>query len=88
MEDFNYEYLAHEDKLTIVEAQLRELESAHFSLMMIEPSRITDAQAYGQWSQQKTIVEKQINLLRLKRNEVEPQQTTPIVSISADTEEE
>mgnify|MGYP000063686582 CR=1 FL=1 len=64
MEDFNYEYLAHEDKLTIVKAQLTELESAHFSLMMIEPSRITDPQAYGQWTQQKMIVEKQINLFK------------------------
>ncbi len=87
MEEFNYEFLAHEDKITIVEAQLRELESAHWSLMMIEPSRITDAQAYGQWNQQKMIVEKQINLLRLKRNEIEPTSTSPVVPIGVYEEE-
>ena len=27
MQEFNYEYISHEDKLAIVEAQLRELES-------------------------------------------------------------
>jgi hypothetical protein len=70
MENFNYEFISFEDKLKIAEAQLRELESAHFSLMMIEPSKITDSQAYRQWVQQKMVVEKQINLLRLKRNEV------------------
>jgi len=70
MEDFDYEFISHEDKLAIAETQLKELEGAHFSLMMIEPSRITDAQSYGQWNQQKMVVEKQINLLRLKRDEI------------------
>lgn len=70
MENFDYEFISQEDKLAIADTQLKELEGAHFSLMMIEPSRITDAQAYGQWNQQKMVVEKQINLLRLKRNEI------------------
>ena len=52
MENFDYEFISQEDKLAIAETQLKELEGAHFSLMMIEPSRITDAQAYGQWNQQ------------------------------------
>tara|TARA_B100000029_G_scaffold464961_1_gene499267 strand:- start:1840 stop:2106 length:267 start_codon:yes stop_codon:yes gene_type:complete len=88
MQEFNYEYISHEDKLAIVEAQLRELESAHFSLLMIEPSRLTDSQAYGQWNSQKIVVEKQIDLLRLKRNDIEPVANGVVVPISATTEEE
>ncbi len=86
-QEFNYEYISHEDKLTIVEAQLRELESAHFSLLMIEPSRLTDSQAYGQWNAQKIVVEKQINLLREKRNDIEPTASGIVVPMNSATDE-
>ncbi len=54
---------------------------------MIEPSRLTDSQAYGQWNAQKIVVEKQINLLREKRNDIEPTASGIVVPMNSATDE-
>tara|TARA_B100000287_G_scaffold123043_1_gene114980 strand:- start:3434 stop:3685 length:252 start_codon:yes stop_codon:yes gene_type:complete len=70
---FQYEYITDKDKKVVIEAQLKALEEQHFSLMMIEPSKLDPAQqeAHVQWRNQKTQFEKAIENLRLKRNSMD-----------------
>ncbi len=65
---FEYEFISEEDKQKVIEAQLRELETAHFSLITIEPSPLQEQKQHLQWKQQKTAVEQNIKKLRNKRN--------------------
>lgn len=63
-----YEFLDEENKKQIVDTQLTELEARHFSLMMAQPSQLTDPQQYTAWSQQKGVLEQTLINLRAKRN--------------------
>ena len=66
--NFEYEFISEEDKQKVIEAQLRELETAHFSLITIEPSQLQEAQQHLQWKQQKIAIEQNIKKLRNKRS--------------------
>lgn len=65
-----YEFLDEENKKQIVDTQLTELEARHFSLMMAQPSQLTDPQQYNAWSQQKSVLEQTLINLRAKRNDM------------------
>ncbi len=65
-----YEFLDEENKKQIVDTQLTELEARHFSLMMAQPSQLTDPQQYNAWSQQKSVLEQTLINLRAKRNQL------------------
>lgn len=65
-----YEFLDDENKKKIVETQLAELEATHFSLMMAQPSQLTDPQQYTAWSQQKGVIEQTLINLRGKRDQM------------------
>lgn len=65
-----YEFLDEENKKNIVDTQLTELEARHFSLMMAQPSQLTDPQQYTAWSQQKGVLEQTLINLRAKRNDM------------------
>jgi len=68
--DFKYEYITDEEKKKIVEVQLKDLEVAHFSLTMTEPSRLNQSQEHMQWRQQKTFIETQIKKIKNKREQL------------------
>ena len=73
-----YEFLDEENKKQIVDTQLTELEARHFSLMMAQPSQLTDPQQYNAWSQQKSVLEQTLINLRAKRNDMfDPIDTRP-----------
>ena len=42
-----YEFITYEDKIEIVEAQARGLESEHFTMSLIEPSPFQNADAHA-----------------------------------------
>lgn len=67
-----YDYLGEEEKKDIINTQLRDLESTHFSLLMIQPSRLSDANIYQQWEAQKRAVETSLMALRVKKGEIFP----------------
>jgi|TARA_R100000742_G_C4276018_1_gene96826 hypothetical protein len=61
---FSYEYITEKDKRNAVERQLAELEANHFSLTLIEPSKLKESQQHIQWRQQKLTIENTIKKLR------------------------
>tara|TARA_Y100000593_G_C4197736_1_gene280202 strand:+ start:582 stop:818 length:237 start_codon:yes stop_codon:yes gene_type:complete len=63
--DFAYEYVTDEDKKKVVELQLRELETAHFSMSIVEPSKLNQPKEHLQWRQQSTAIENSIKKLRM-----------------------
>ena len=62
--DFPYDYLDHVTKVEIVEAQARQLEIEHFSLCLIEPSKLGDTDQHGVWRSQKLSLETAIMRVR------------------------
>ena len=61
---FMYEYIDEEQKIKIVEIQLKDLEAGHFSMTLIEPNKLTQSDQHAQWRQQKLAMETQIIKLR------------------------
>ena len=61
----NYEYLSDDMKNEILDTQLRDLEASHFTLLIAQPSQLSDPQAYQQWYQQKMIIE--TTLMRVRQ---------------------
>ena len=61
---FIYEYVTEQDKKNAVESQLAELEASHFSMTLIEPSKLKESQQHIQWRQQKLAIENTIKKLR------------------------
>ncbi len=59
-----YEFITYEDKIEIVEAQARGLESEHFTMSLIEPSPFQNADAHAQWKSQMTNLEAAIIRVR------------------------
>jgi hypothetical protein len=68
--DFTYEYVTDEEKRKVVEIQLRELETTHFGMCLLEPSKLNQSQEHLQWRQQKTAIENSIKKLRAKKLEM------------------
>lgn len=62
--DFPYDYLDHVTKIEIVEAQARQLEIEHFSLCLIEPSKLGDTDQHVAWRSQKLGLETAIMRVR------------------------
>ena len=61
---FTYEYVTGQDKKNAVERQLADLEASHFSLTLVEPSKLKESQQHIQWRQQKLAIENTIKKLR------------------------
>ena len=61
---FTYEYVTEQDKKNAVERQLADLEASHFSLTLVEPSKLKESQQHIQWRQQKLAIENTIKKLR------------------------
>jgi hypothetical protein len=61
---FSYEYIDEDQKKKIVEIQLKDLEASHFSMTLIEPSKLNQPDQHIQWRQQKLAIENQIKKLR------------------------
>ena len=59
-----YKYITEEDKLSIIENQLKQLEGNHFSLTLVEPSQLQEPDQHLVWKQQITAVEKSIEKMR------------------------
>ena len=66
-DEFKYEYLTESDKSKLIDIQLKELETTHFGLVLIEPHKLNNGQEHLQWRQQKTDVENTIKRLRSKK---------------------
>lgn len=59
-----YKYITEEDKLSILENQLKQLEGNHFSLTLVEPSQLQEQDQHLVWKQQITSIEKSIEKMR------------------------
>ena len=59
-----YKYITEEDKLSILENQLKQLEGNHFSLTLVEPSQLQEQDQHLVWKQQITAIEKSIEKMR------------------------
>ncbi len=68
--EFSYDYVTHEDKALIVETQLKQLEGEHFSLCVIEPSKLNEQQEHMNWKQRIIATERMIKKLRQVQNEL------------------
>jgi|GEM_PF-4902597 len=60
----DYKYITEEDKLQIIESQLKQLEGNHFSLTLVEPSPLQEQDQHLVWKQQLTAIEKSIDKMR------------------------
>ena len=60
----DYKYITEEDKLLIIENQLKQLEGNHFSLTLVEPSQLQEQDQHLVWKQQLTAIEKSIEKMR------------------------
>ena len=65
---FMYEYIDDEHKKNIIDLQLKDLEAGHFSMTLIEPSKLNQQDQHIQWRQQKLGIENQIKKLREYRS--------------------
>lgn len=59
-----YEFITHEDKIAIVEAQARQLETEHFSMTLLEPSKLQNSDHHVQWRSQMVTIETGIMKVR------------------------
>ena len=64
MNDFPYEYVDHITKIEIIETQARQLEIEHFSLCLIEPSKLGNPEQHVAWRSQKVGLESAIMRVR------------------------
>ena len=67
----DYEHISEEDKITIITNQLKQMEGQHFSLSLVEPSRLQEEQQHMVWRQQIMQLEKSIELLRKSKSKLE-----------------
>jgi len=63
---FEYEHLTEKVKKSMLIEYLKDLEANHFSLALVEPSKLQEPQPYQQWKAQISQIEKQIVLVRSK----------------------
>ena len=67
----DYEHISEEDKITIITNQLKQLEGQHFSMSLVEPSRLQEEQQHMVWRQHIMQIEKNIELLRKNKSKLE-----------------
>ena len=67
----DYKYITDEDKLAIIENQLKQLEGNHYSLCLVEPSQLQSPDEHLVWKQQVTSVEKSIERMRRHQSKLE-----------------
>ena len=67
----DYQFITEEDKVTIIENQLKQLEGNHFSLMLVEPSQLQSPDEHLVWKQQVTAIEKSLERMRKYKSKVE-----------------
>ena len=60
----DYNYITDEDKLAIIENQLKQLEGNHYSLCLVEPSQLQSPDEHLVWKQQVTSIEKSLERMR------------------------
>ena len=60
----DYKYITDEDKLAIIENQLKQLEGNHYSLCLVEPSQLQSPDEHLVWKQQVTSIEKSLERMR------------------------
>ena len=60
----DYKYITEEDKLAIIENQLKQLEGNHFSMSLVEPSQLQSPEEHFVWKQQITAIEKSVERKR------------------------
>lgn len=63
---FEYEYLTKDVKKTMLKEYLKDLEANHYSLALVEPSKLQEPQPYQQWKTQIDQIEQQIMRVRSK----------------------
>ena len=63
---FEYEYLTEEVKKTMLMEYLKDLEENHYSLALVEPSKLQEPQPYQAWRTQIDQIEQQIMRVRSK----------------------
>ena len=63
---FEYEYLTEDVKKTMLMEYLKDLEANHYSLALVEPSKLQEPQPYQQWKTQIGQIEQQIMRVRSK----------------------
>lgn len=66
---FEYEYLTEEVKKTMLMEYLKDLEANHYSLALVEPSKLQEPQQYQAWRTQIDQIEQQIMRVRSKYTE-------------------
>tara|TARA_B100000131_G_scaffold236322_1_gene228344 strand:+ start:637 stop:849 length:213 start_codon:yes stop_codon:yes gene_type:complete len=67
----DYEHITEEDKKTIVDNQLKQLEGNHFSLTLVEPSQLQSPDEHLIWKQQITAIEKSVERMRIYKSKLE-----------------
>ena len=67
----DYKYITDEDKLAIIENQLKQLEGNHYSLCLVEPSQLQSPDEHLTWKQQVTAIEKSIERMRIFQSKEE-----------------
>ena len=60
----DYKYITEEDKLAIIENQLKQLEGNHFRMSLVEPSQLQSPDEHMVWKQQITAIEQSIERMR------------------------
>ena len=59
-----YQFITEEDKITIIDNQLKQLEANHFSMVLVEPSQLQSPDEHLVWKQQVTSIEKSLERMR------------------------
>ena len=49
MSNFEYEFINDEDKIALVTQQIKDLETQHFAMSMVEPSKLNQSDQHVQW---------------------------------------
>jgi len=63
----DYQYITEEEKNNIIENQLKQLEANHFSLKLIEPSKLVNPNEHMAWQQQRDIIEDSLSHMRKQK---------------------
>ena len=66
-----YQFITEEDKITIIDNQLKQLEANHFSMVLVEPSQLQSPDEHLVWKQQITAIEKSIERMRIFQSKEE-----------------
>tara|TARA_B100001996_G_C18668965_1_gene595959 strand:- start:2504 stop:2818 length:315 start_codon:yes stop_codon:yes gene_type:complete len=76
---FVYEMLTYEDKIEVLNTQMKEMEGQHFYLGLVEPQKLTNPEVWQNWNQQLGILENTLVILRESKKEMEEAGDVPMV---------